>query len=247
MRTVIPDLRGFFSAPPFSFTWVGDTNRIVMRRNFGDNLISEIIRYYPSYSTPCAPIKTYVEMRNQIMAKEGEGWEIFFFGFPRLDFELRDHIDHIGEYSIFENKFMPLICKNDFSEFILDTDYTSRHISEFADAIENIQLLDYFSNIHGNKIDKILKMFDYYISNRETLPPRPDYYNSNRETLPPIPNYILSNKIGNYIIRDALEGKYRFNYLVNIDTDELEGIITQLKFKYIKDFKPSFKDYAHLI
>ena len=233
MRTVIPDLKGFFSAPPFSFTWVGDTNGIVMRRNFGDNLVSEITRYHPSDSTPCALIKTYVEMRNRIMAKEGEGWEIFFFSFPCLDFELRDHIDYIGEYSIFENKFMPLICKNDFSEFILDTDYMHRHILEFVGAIENIQLLNYFSKTLGNEIDRSLKMFDYYISNRETLPPRP--------------KYILSSKTGNYIIQDTLEGKYRFNHLVDIDTDELKGIITQLKFKYQKDFKPSFKDYAHLI
>lgn len=233
MRAVIKDLRGFFSAPPFNFTWIGDASGKIMARNFGDNLISEITMYYPTDSTPYTVLNSNIVMRNQILAKEGEDWELLFFRYPSFDPKLRDHIDYIGEYAIFEDFFMPIICKKDLSEFVLDTDYSHRHVAEFASAIENIRLLDYFSKTTGNEIDRTLKMFDFYINNMETMPPKP--------------KYILNDKTGNRIIQDALDNKYRFSFSVDIGKDELKGIITQLKFKYMKDYKPSFKDFAHLI
>lgn len=233
MRAVIKDLRGFFSAPPFNFTWIGDASGKLMARNFGDNLISEITMYFPMDSTHHASLKPYDVMKNQILAKEGEDWELLYFRYPCLNPDLRDYIDYIGEYGVFEDRFMSLVCKKDLSKFVLDSNYEYRQIDEFAFAIDNIRLLDYFSKTTGNEIDRTLKMFDFYINNRETLPPKP--------------KYVLNDKTGNSLIQDALNGKYRFNFLADVNDAELRGIITQLKFKYLKDFKPSFKDYAHLI
>ncbi len=233
MRAVIRDLIGFFTSPPFSFTWVGGADGMLMRRNFGDNLTSTITRYYPTESVSYTALRPYVAMKNHILAKEGKGYELLYFDYPCLDFQLRDHIDFIGDYSVFENQFMPLICKRDLSEFIVDTDYGHRAIAEFTTAIENIKLLDYFSKTTGNEVERTLKMFDFYTDNIETMPQKP--------------KYILSGTTGNRLIQDTLDGKYRFSSLVDVDAGELKSIITQLKFKYQKDFKPSFKDYAHLI
>lgn len=233
MRTVIKDLRGFFSAPPFNFNWIGDASGKLMARNFGDNLIGEITMYYPTDSTPYTNLNSYVTMKNRVLAKEGEDWELVYFRYPRLDPDIRDHIDYIMEYGIFEDSFMPLVCRKDLSEFVVDSDYSFKQINAFASAIENIKVIDYFSKATGSEIDRTLKMFDFYINNMETIPRKP--------------KYVFTDTTGDQIIQDTLEGKYRFDSLINVNVDALKGVITQLKFKYMKDYKPSFKDFAHLI
>ena len=235
MRTVIPDLEQFFTSPPFNYNWIG-TGKVMARRNYNENIEALLsMEYYSEYRKYNWNSTGFILRR----AKETDGDDCFlmYLYYPKLKHEIMDNIDdYVGGAPVFETYYAPIVCKlvDRHLEGILDTTYSFNIINEFSHIIKNARLLDFYSKTTGGNAERVIKMLDFYVANVEKLPPEPKY--------PP------SLESSDAIIRDALSGKYRFySSMITCDIDKLKGIITQLKFKYQKDFKPSFKDYAHII
>ena len=141
----------------------------------------------------------------------------------------QNHNDHMISYSypIFFSGKMPYMFAN---EIITNpARVLERPIFSFG---EHYEFCDKNGNLYKDDSIFLLYKWEYAIFN---------YYQKLTDD-----KIIKIIKTLEYYVMDIMPKIFR-----KTEYDELrerfQNIITQLKFKYMKDYKPSFKDYAHLI
>lgn len=236
MDYIVPDVKEFFTTEPFNLEWVGPSTLRGLR-NYVDIADREVLNN-PNVTLGLQFVEVSLSKEN---------YSGMYFTHPSLNnimvryiqgIESDQDIEESGkmlekmlwQFPFFEYKTDLIICENDYRDCIVNGDWKDTGLYHFYKAVDAFYLLNYYESIKvppgaDEKIIKFIGTMEYFYN-----------WNSKHISRPPTTDFKVE-----YIKGD------QYDFYPHINNPLFGKLLLHLKQQYIPGFKPSFKDYAHLI
>lgn len=236
MDYIVPDVKEFFTTEPFNLEWVGPSTLSGLN-NYTVDIANRDVLDNPNVTLGLQFVQVTLTKEN---------YSGMYFTHPSLNNIIMRYINDIQnerdindsgiiidrwlrQTQMFEYKTDMFMCEKNYRDCIISGYWKDSGLYHFYKAIDAFYLLNYYESIKvppgaNERMIKFIGTMEYYYN-----------WNSKHISRPTTPFKV-----------EYLKGD-QYDFYPHINNPLFRKILLHLKLQFIPEFKPSFKDYAHLI